>query len=416
MLKYGDSIEEKNLAHQIHQWEQGLPPVADCNGPKEVKILQVLRGLGPGGIETWLMHLLRHMDRQRFKMDFLVHKSPHIFEDEAAALGSKIILCPYPARPWTYAANFLRILQEHGPYQIIHTQMPRSGYIHLLARYAQIPIRIHHCHNDENIRWTHINWQRRLSLFLSYRLIRQFATHGLAVSRAAALGAFGPDWQSDHRFGVFPASIDLSPFSNPVNRQEIRRDLGLPESAFVLGHVGRFDLQKNHSFLIDLAAEVCRRMSDAYLLLVGDGPLRPAMEEKVARLGLGRRVIFAGIRRDVPRLLRGAMDIFVFPSYFEGLPCVLMEAQAAGLPCLITDTIAEETGVIPGLIQRISLTEGTKGWAEAILAARGNRVVLSPPEAIKKMRGTMFDIEANVRHMEALYSAALITKQCGDFS
>jgi glycosyltransferase involved in cell wall biosynthesis len=405
--KSGSKMEEKNLAFQSDQGGYGLPPSMGLNGPEEVKILQVIVGLGPGGIENWLMHLLRHIDRQRFKIDFLVHESPHLYEDEAVTLGSKIILCPYPAKPWSYAANCLHLLREHGPYQIIHTHMPRSGYIHLLARHAGILMRIHHCHNDETIRRTQVSWRRRFSSFLSYRLIRRYATHGLAVSRTAALGAFGPYWQADRRWEVFPASIDLLPFTESVNRQDIRGEFGLPESAFVLGHVGRLAPVKNHGFLIDITAEVCREMPEAYLLMVGDGELRPGIEEKVARLGLGRRVIFAGTRLDVPRLLRGAMDIFVFPSIFEGMGMAVLEAQAAGLPCLISDTVPEEAEVIPGLLQRISLAEGAQGWAKAILAARDNRLRLSPVEAINRMRGTLFDIEANVRHLEALYTAGL---------
>jgi glycosyltransferase involved in cell wall biosynthesis len=409
MEKSGDRIVGKNLTHQTFQLRKGVHQSMDFDGSKKVKIIQVLKCLNPGGIETWLMHALRSIDRQKFKIDFIVHKSG-IFDAEVEALGSEVILCPYHYDPFTYAAKFLGLIRKHGPYQIIHTQFPRSGYYHLLAWYAGIPIRLHHCHNDENIRRNHISSWRGFSIAMSYRLVREFATYGLAVSRIAATGAFGPDWQSDQRWRVFPASIDLSPFSGSVNREEIRDELGLPKSAFIMGHVGRFDFQKNHSFLIDIAAEVCRRMPEAYLLLIGDGPLRPAMEEKVARLGIERRVIFTGIRRDVPKLLKGAIDIFVFPSFFEGLPCVLMEAQAAGLPCLISDSIADESEVIPGLMQRFSLTKGAHGWSEAILAARDNRVRLSPAEAIEKMGGTMFDIDTNVRHMEELYLAALVAK------
>jgi glycosyltransferase involved in cell wall biosynthesis len=400
-------MAEKNPAFQANQVGYGPPPSMGLNGPEEVKILQVIVGLGPGGIENWLMHLLRHIDRQRFKIDFLVHETPHLYEDEAVALGSKIILCPYPAKPWSYAANFLNLLREHGPYQIIHTHMPRSGYIYPLARHAGIPIRIHHCHNNETIRRTRVSWRRRLTSSLSYRLIRRYATHGLAVSRVAALGAFGPDWESDRRWSIFPSSIDLFPFTEAVNGKNIRRELGLPESAFVLGHVGRFSPEKNHSFLIDIIAEVCREMPEACLLLVGDGGLRPAMEAKVARLGLGGRVIFAGTHFDVPKLLRGAMDIFLFPSIYEGMGMALLEAQTAGLPCLISDTIVKEAEIIPGLTQRIPLAEGARGWAKALLAARANRLRMSPAEAIDRIRGTLFDIETNVRQLESIYAAGL---------
>ena len=394
-----------------HLTDQGSFPTARgqyCqNG---IKILHVLIRLDPGGVETWLMQVLRRLDRKKFEIDFLVHSTKKgLYDDEALGLCAKILVCPYPSKPWTYAANFLRLLREQGPYQIIHTHLPRSGYIHLLARHAGIPVCIHHYHNDEIIRRTHINWRRRFSLALSDRLIRQFATQGLAVSRVAALGAFGANWQADPRWRIFPAVSELSSFTTPVNRQEVRKDLGLSESAFVLGHVGRFDAQKNHSFLIDIAAEVCRLLPEAHLLLVGDGQLRPTIEEKVAQLGLTQRIVFTGIRTDVPRLMQGAMDAFLFPSIYEGMGMAVLEAQAAGLPCLITDTIPEEVAIVPELVRRVSLSAGARGWAEMVMDFINNRVTLSAQEVAGRIRGTLFDLETNVLHLEALYASALIS-------
>ena len=191
-------------------------------------------------------------------------------------------------------------------------------------------------------------------LSLSRHLIRRHATMGLAVSRLAARGRFGPHWQEDSRFRILPCAISLDAFSGQVDRASVRRSLGLPESAFVLGHVGRFVPEKNHGFLIEIAAEVCRRVPEAHLLLVGDGPLRPAMEEKLVALGLSKRVTFTGLRQDVPKLLQGAIDIFLFPSLYEGLGIAVVEAQASGLPCLIADTISREVEVIPELVQWLS--------------------------------------------------------------
>jgi len=412
VLNVGVGGERKLLPCRTNPGERGHPSTLGLVRSKRVKILHVLFKLEAGGVQIWLMHVLKNLDRQRFQMDFWVSsRDKGLFEDEATALGAKILVCPYPSWPWSFAANFFSLLQEHGPYQIIHTHLRLSGYILCLARIAGIPVRIHHCANDETLGKTQVNWQRLISLWMSHRLIRQFATQGLAASQVAAAGPFGPGWQSDSRWRIFPYGIDLSPFTSSVNRQKVRRELGLAESAFVMGHVGRFHPQKNHSFLIDIAAEVCRLLPEAHLLLVGDGKLQRAMEEKVARLGLKRRVTFTGIRRDIPELMSGAMDCFLFPSLFEGLPLVLLEAQAAGLPCLVSDTISEEVVAIPELVQRVALTESPQRWADAVLAARDNWVPLNRLEGATRMRGTLFEIETNVRHLEALYAPVMSWQQ-----
>jgi glycosyltransferase involved in cell wall biosynthesis len=376
-----------------------------------IKVLHVLFRLDPGGVETWLMQVLRNLDCQRFKIDFLVHTSQKgIFDDEATALGAKILICPESSRLWAYPNKFLTLVKENGPYQIIHSHLPLSGFILFLARWTQIPIRIYHCHNDETIRRKKVSWRRRFFLCMSNRLIHRYATHGLAVSRLTAFGNFGPDWESDGRWQILPAINDPAPFMIPVNRRKIRGDLGLPDSAFVLGHVGRFMAQKNHDFLIDIAAEVCCRLPNAHFLLVGDGPLRPTMEDKVARLGLTRQVTFMGIRTDVPRLMRGAMDAFIFPSLYEGMGMVVLEAQAAGLPCLITDTIPEEGTIIPELVRRVALRAGARGWAKAVLELGYHCGPMSVEEVRRRIQGSLFDLQSNVLHLEELYATALTSQ------
>jgi glycosyltransferase involved in cell wall biosynthesis len=183
--------------------------------------------------------------------------------------------------------------------------------------------------------------------------------------------------------------------------------LSIPESAFVLGHVGRMVPEKNHAFLIDLAADLCRRLPEAYLLLVGDGSMRHRLEDQVRSLGLTQKVLFTGFRDDIAEILQGAMDLFLFPSSYESAGMALVEAQAAGLPCLITDTIPEEVVIIPELVERASLNDGPRGWAEAILANWKHKASLNPIEAVARLRGTLFDLEANVSYLQELYSTVL---------
>jgi glycosyltransferase involved in cell wall biosynthesis len=200
------------------------------------------------------------------------------------------------------------------------------------------------------------------------------ATAGLACSPKAAIDLYGGGWEQDKRWRLLYCGIDLSPFRVPADRSVVRKELGIAENAYVLGHVGRFSEVKNHTLLVDIFAEVVRREPQAHLLLVGDGALRKNMEKKVSELGLEAKVCFAGLRSDVPRVMQGAMDIFVFPSLYEGLGLVLIEAQAAGLPCVITETLPAEVDVVAGAIKRMDLASPLEQWATTIISLRKNRV------------------------------------------
>jgi glycosyltransferase involved in cell wall biosynthesis len=197
--------------------------------------------------------------------------------------------------------------------------------------------------------------------------IRKYATYGLAASAPAAAALFGPDWQSDPRFRVLYCGIDLEPFRQEVSREAVRQELGIPKDAPVVGHVGRFTPQKNHAFLLDIAAEVVKRRPEVRFLLVGEGPLRPAMEAKAHNLRIENNVIFAGVRSDVPRLMLGAMDVFILPSLWEGLPVSLLEAQAAGLRCVCSDAVPPEAAVVPDVVRYVRLSAGAGEWAAVVL-------------------------------------------------
>jgi glycosyltransferase involved in cell wall biosynthesis len=187
-----------------------------------------------------------------------------------------------------------------------------------VAHAACVPIRVAHSHADTSRLDARAGLGRRLKQALSRLWIDRYATLGLAASREAAEAPFGPRWENDRRWRVLHCSIDLSLFeAGRPDRDTVRAEIGIPADAFVVGHVGRFDEQKNHAFLIDIASEAARREPRFCLLLAGDGELRPAIEEKVARLGFHDRVIFAGSRSDVPRLMMGAMDAFILPSLYE---------------------------------------------------------------------------------------------------
>ena len=332
---------------------------------RPIRILHSVGSMNRGGTETWLMHLLRRIDRRRFKMDFLVRTSrPGAYDSEARSLGANVIPCTDPTRPWQFIPALKNALSRHGPYDIVHSYGLHyaTGAILRCAARMGIPGRIAHC-RDDAAQIASMSVAHRIAGAVCRRLVRKHAVMGFAVSSNAAENMFGPNWKSDPRVSILPGALDMDPFHESVDPHEARSSLGIPDSAFVVGHVGRFDKVKNHDFIIEIMREIVRKQPDACLLLIGDGPLRPRIERKAADVGLANRTIFAGSRSDVPRLLLGAVDVFLFPSFSEGLPVVGMEVQCAGVPLVLTDTITDELEVVKPLFHRLPLTRSATDWA-----------------------------------------------------
>lgn len=372
-----------------------------------IRILHVVGGMNRAGVETWLMHILRHINRDRFQMDFLVHTDkPCVYGDEIRALGSKIIPCLSPSNPWLYARNFKQILRKHGPYDVVHSHIHHfSGYVLWLAKQAGVPVRIAHSHIDSSPLEAKAGWRRRLYLAGMKTLINRNATLGLGCSHIANLDLFGHDREADFHSHILYYGIDLTPFQESIDTAKVRTELDIPADAFVVGHVGRFQEQKNHRFLLEIFAEVAKREPQSYLLLVGEGPLRSSIEQQAFQMGLRNRIIFAGSRPDVYKLMLGAMDVFLFPSLCEGLGLVLIEAQAAGLPCLISDVIPEEADVVHPLIQRLSLLRPANVWSDAGLAAQSKKLAIPQCEALDIIAQSDFDIQTSLNKLSDFYTA-----------
>lgn len=369
------------------------------------RILHVVGSMNRGGVETWLMHIFRQTDFASFRHDIMVHTDrAGAYDDEIRSMDIKIIPCPYHSRPWIYAPEFKRLLRLHGPYDIVHSHVHHySGFTLRLAQQAGVPGRIAHSHNDTSSRQAEAGLLRRLYLRLMKKWIRSYATAGLACSKLAASALYGSSWENDERWRVVNYGMDLTPFGTKFDAAGLKTELGIPPEAFVIGHVGRFVDQKNHAFLVEIASEIAKKQQDFYLLLVGDGPLRQATEQLVARTGLADRTIFAGVRDDVPRLMLGCMDLFLFPSRFEGLGLVLVEAQAAGLPCVCSDIIPEEAEVVHSLVTRLSLSEPAGLWAKAVLNARQSVNMVTKEQALAMVEHSAFNISIAVKELEKVY-------------
>jgi glycosyltransferase involved in cell wall biosynthesis len=362
------------------------------------RILQVCDGTLRGGLESALMQLFRRIDRTRYRFDFVVRRpEPGHFDAEIEALGGRRFCCPNHRNPLAFARALSAVLRQHGPYDVVHSHLEHySGLVLAVAAAAGVRVRIAHIHNDRSR-------QPASPALLGYRrlmaaAVRRCATAGFAPSAAAASFLFGVDWRADGRWRVLPYGIDLAPFRVPA-APAVRHALGIPGDAVVIGHVGRFHPQKNHALWLRILAAFAEHEPRAFGLLVGDGALRPALERQARAAGLAGRLRFAGVRTDVPQLMQAAMDVFLFPSRHEGLGLVLVEAQAAGLPCVISDVIPPEADALPERVLRLPLSAPPALWAQALEGALQR---CRAADAVRHLTGTAYAIDTSL----ALYTAA----------
>jgi glycosyltransferase involved in cell wall biosynthesis len=232
--------------------------------------------------------------------------------------------------------------------------------------------------------------------------IRRYATCGLAASRIAAIELFGDRWEADRRFKVLHYGIGLESFQNIIHPEKVREELAIPVGAPVVGHVGSFIPRKNHKFILDIAQAVFRTRPEVRFLFVGDGTVRPEIEARAKAMGISESVHFCGIRTDVPRLMR-CMNALVMPSLWEGLPMTLIEAQAAGLPCIASDSITQEAKILPGRLTLLSLSTGPAEWAEQIITALDGGTI-DERTALKAIAHSDFSIERSTTSLSQVYA------------
>jgi glycosyltransferase involved in cell wall biosynthesis len=377
-------------------------------GENPMKILHVVGNLDRGGIETWLWQVVPNIAQERYRSDFCTYRSDRgAYAADLEHCGCEFHYIPLgssPAAIVRFAKCFRRLLRE-GRYDVVHSHgLLLVGLIVFLAWLEKTPVRIAHSHSTDRKTGGMFSVANRLGLLLNRVLARAFSTHGVGCSVEAGAALLGRRWQEDTRYRLIHCGIDLKPFQAARNLKSQRAALGIGPDAKVIGHVGSFSVAKNHRFLIEVAAHVFRRRADAIFLLVGDGTLRPVIEQTCADLGIGSRVVFAGVSSCVPELMRSVMDVFVLPSLHEGLPLVLLEAQAAGLPCLVSDVVSHEAMISAGAIQFLALARGTEAWADATLSLLEGSA--PRPNALREMAETDYNVVICAKHLQGLYSAA----------
>ena len=368
------------------------------------RILHVGLSLNPAGTESLILGAYRRLDRSKIQFDFAVPSGPRgPFTDEVIGLGARVFPYPVPSaiRPWPFDRAIRRILREHGPFHGVHAHnYYRSGTVVRLAAAERVALRITHSHFTEDGVTTSL--YRRLYRGYARRLIDAHATHQLGCSRDACESLYGAGCWTDPRTAVLHNGIDLSVFEtlDPEGRA-LRQELGLRADAVLVGHVGRFVPQKNHGFLVDVFAELARRLNDAVLILVGAGPLRPQVEQQVRGLGLEERVRFVGLRTDLPGVL-ASLDVLALPSLYEGFPLVLVEAQAAGTPSVVATTVTREADLGTGLMRFVDLGDAPN-WAGQLERAIGEK--RRDRAALRALLGDAgYEIADVTRELATLYS------------
>lgn len=355
------------------------------------RILHVFGTLNRGGAETLVMNIYRNIDRSKIQFDFVVHHEEEgAYEEEVRKLGGKVYRVPNykGTNHFAYKKAWDKLLKDHPEYKIIHCH--KESIVALVMDEAKKNgrIAIAHSHNTQNIP----GFKGKVMDVLNKNVDAK-ADYRFACSVDAGYWMFG----RDKDFTVIDNGIEVENFTyKPQIREKIREKLGFSDKK-VLGHIARFNKQKNHSFLIDIFADLVREDDNYLLVLAGVGDLKEEIEKKVRDLGIEDKVIFLGSIGYVNELLQ-AIDIFILPSLYEGLAVSTIEAQAAGLKCLLSDTI-DKNSKITDLVKFIPIVQGTGPWTKEIHKA----LPYQREDTSEMIKKAGFDIRETAQRLSDFY-------------
>lgn len=325
---------------------------------KPIRVAQIIGKWFGGGVESVVMNYYRNIDRSKIQFDFICDEdSTNIPCAEIESLGGKVILIPPYQKVIKYHKELKRVLKE-GNYKIVHSHINTLSVFSLFAaKCAGVPVRIAHSHSTTNKKEKNKNLMKQLLRPFG----KVFATDYMCCSELAGRWLFGDKEYDKGNVYLLNNAIDLDKFKyDEVVRREKRKELNIDDDTLVIGHVGRFVEQKNHRYLIDIFNEVHKQNEKSILLLVGQGPLMEEIKEKVKSLGIEDSVKFLGQRNDISELYQ-AIDLFLFPSLYEGLGMVVIEAQCSNLPCVVS-TEVPETVKININIEFVDLSDDSSYW------------------------------------------------------
>lgn len=358
-----------------------------------IRVLHVIRLMNHGGVESMIMNLYRNIDRTKVQFDFVQNSNePAVYDEEILSLGGRIYHCPHynVKNHFTYTKWWNEFFKAHpGEYPVVHGHLGSTAAIYLAIAKKHSSFAIAHSHNTGGS--------------LSYQVFayptRFIADHFFACSKDAGVSRYGKKVGNDEtRCTILQNAIDAERFLyHEEIRQQMRASLKISDDALVVGHVGQFREQKNHMFLLEIFQKIHEAKPESVLLLVGDGDLRPQIENAIAAKELQNHVILTGSRNDAWNYYQ-AMDVFVMPSHYEGLPVSMVEAQTAGLPCVVSTNVPKESA-ITDLVRFIPLENGANDWREQVMAHAG----MPRRNMLEEIKAAGFDIRSTALWLTDYY-------------
>lgn len=370
---------------------------------KKTKVLIFVDRMRHGGIQQFIVENIKHINKSKLQIDILTLDDGQSYplEDTIKDLGCKFyklkgIWINNPLDYIKYAKAINNFFKEHDDYQVVHMNASSKNF--LLLKYAKkynIPVRIAHSHN---IDFQTKNPIKKLIGNILKLPMRKYATDYFACSTIAGEWLFGKKNIDNKKVKIINNAVDYEKFKyNEKTREKIRKEFNIKKNDLLIGHVGRFTNQKNHTFLIDIFFEITKQNKKAKLIMVGIGEKEEEIKQKVKDLNIEDKVIFAGFRNNINELMQ-AMDVFLLPSLYEGLGIVLIEAQAAGLPSITSDKVVPQEAKISKLLHYIPLEENEKQWATKILESSLERI-----DTKKEMQKKGYLIEQTAKYLEKFY-------------
>lgn len=355
------------------------------------RLLCIVSSLDTGGAETFMMKIFRSLPKG-YKLDFIVSTDSGFYEEEVCSLGGKIYRVPLRTKYPIKTFNAIKKIVKKGNYKYVLKLCDTPiGVFDLLA--AKLGGAKKLCVRSCNAASNESNLKHIVNNVLR-PLFNEITDIKIAPSKLAAEYTFGKNMVNRNKVYFLHNAVDLDIYKySEDGRVKIREEFGINSQQLVLGHIGRFNYQKNHMFLLNVFAHVKEKRKDSVLLLVGDGERKAEIINRVNELGLKDSVIFAGVRSDIPDLL-SAIDVFVFPSFYEGMPNTIIEAQATGLPCVLADTITKEAK-ITSLLNYLPLEKNYEEWSTVIIESASINRLNTKPSFIK----AGYDIKSSVSNL-----------------
>lgn len=363
-----------------------------------VRVLHVVHGMDCGGAENLIMNLYRAIDRNKVQFDFLVHTEKEcFFDEEIKNMGGHIYRVSYynGLNKLSYRKELNLFFDQHKEISIVHGHLGSCAGIYLDVARRHGVYAIAHSHNTTPKSITLKNVVYRIGNLKT----RRVADFYFGCSFNAGVDRFGKRIVNSSKYKMLKNAIDAKKYIySETTNKDVRCELGITEHEYVVGNVARFNTQKNHTFLIKIFNEILKIESNAKLVLVGDGNLKDDIKTEAKSIGIEEKIVFTGLRNDVHRLMQ-AMDCFVLPSLYEGLPLVMVEAQAADLPCFISNMVPGDCIILDN-VKSLNLSTPTEEWAVQIMGRKGYQRRNTLPD----IQQAGFDIDYSVKWLEEFYT------------